>query len=211
MSPKTADPKVRQALIEAAAKLLAEGGTKALTIRRLAGEVGTSTMAIYTHFGGMEELRGAVRREGFERLEERLSSVPRTKDPVADLSALGWAYCINAFTNPHLYRAIFLEAPGDEHELAIGRPPFEQMTEAIRRCIEDRRFEQANPEALATQLWSAAHGMSCAVLARLLSIEVIEQELPALCKKLYVGFGDDPKLAKRSLERARKRMEPAVP
>ncbi|MGH8570384.1 MAG: helix-turn-helix domain-containing protein, partial [Gammaproteobacteria bacterium] len=67
MSPRAADERVRLALIEAAARVLARDGPDALTTRRLASEVGTSTMALYTHFGGMDDLRRAVRLEWFER------------------------------------------------------------------------------------------------------------------------------------------------
>src|SRR5438477_232205 len=52
---------VGPALIEAAARLIATEGASGLTLRRVAEEVGTSTMAVYTHFGGMPELRRAVR------------------------------------------------------------------------------------------------------------------------------------------------------
>jgi AcrR family transcriptional regulator len=208
MSPKVADPEVRSALIEAAARLLASEGPSALSTRRLAGEVGTSTMAVYTHFGGMDELHRAVTREGFQRLMDYLESVPRTRDPVADLCALGWAYCFNAIANPHLYRAIFLEAPIDEAEGAIGRPTFEQLIATVARCIEAGRFQAKDPESLAIQLWTAAHGMICAVLAGALSIEQITEHFSAMARNLYVGFGDDPKRAQRSISRARERMQP---
>jgi AcrR family transcriptional regulator len=208
MSPKVADPEIRSALIEAAARLLASEGPSALSTRRLAAEVGTSTMAVYTHFGGMDELHRAVRREGFERLMGYLDSVPRTRDPVADLCALGWAYCFNAIANPHLYRAIFLEAPIDDAEGAIGRPTFEQLITTVTRCIQAGRFRRADPESLAIQLWTAAHGMICAVLAHALSIEQIIEHFSAMARNLYVGFGDDPKTALRSINRARNRMQP---
>ena len=42
--------------------------------RRIAGEVGTSTMAVYTYFAGMEELRREVAREGFRRLAAYLDA-----------------------------------------------------------------------------------------------------------------------------------------
>src|SRR5688572_6299691 len=109
MSPKPADPAVRVALIEAAARLIAAEGPARLTLRRLAHEVGTSTMAVYTHFGGMDEVRREVRREGFARLGAHLSGTPTTDDPVADLGLLGVAYYVNAVTNPNLYRAMFME------------------------------------------------------------------------------------------------------
>src|SRR5687768_10488279 len=114
MSPKAADPKVRTSLIDAAARLLAEEGPHALTTRRLATEVGTSTMAVYTYFSGMDELRHAVRVEGFDRLAGYLERVaPDPDDPMVELRQLGAAYITNAFVNPHLYRFMFMEKPSD--------------------------------------------------------------------------------------------------
>ena len=54
-------------LIEAAARVLAEEGRPAVTARRLAAEVGASTMAVYTHFGSMDELLVRMCRDGFAR------------------------------------------------------------------------------------------------------------------------------------------------
>ncbi len=106
---RVADPAVRAALIESAAQILATEGASRLTLRHLAQQVGTSTMAIYTHFGGMDQLRLEVCAEGFRRLATHLAAVERTDDPVADLIALGAAYTTNARENPHLYRAMFLD------------------------------------------------------------------------------------------------------
>src|SRR5256885_199545 len=83
---------IHAALIEAAARLIANEGAAGLTLRRVADEVGTSTMAIYTHFGGMPELRRAVRLEGVARLADHLARVRESGDPVADLAVLGLAY-----------------------------------------------------------------------------------------------------------------------
>src|SRR2546429_6906673 len=98
---------LRSALIEAAAQLIATEGASGLTLRRVADAVGTSTMAIYTHFGGMPELRRAVRREGFARLAARAAQMDESDDPVADLATLGIEYNENAVNNPHLYRVMF--------------------------------------------------------------------------------------------------------
>src|SRR5919112_597937 len=100
VSPKALDPNVRAKLLDAAARLLAEEGPSALSTRRLATEVGTSTMAVYTYFSGMDELRHALRKEGFDRFGRFLEEVRETDDPVADLAAQGGAYFANAITNP---------------------------------------------------------------------------------------------------------------
>src|SRR3954452_3546234 len=109
----------RRALIEAAARLIATEGVGALTLRRVADEVGTSTMAVYTHFGGMNELRREVRREGVTPLGTHLAAVDASGDPVGDLVLLGWAYYVNATTTPNLYRAMFMDGPVDESDAVV--------------------------------------------------------------------------------------------
>lgn len=211
MSPRVADPEVRGALVEVAARLLAREGASALTTRRLADELGASTSVVYTHFGGMDGLRRAVREEAFARLSAHFDSVARSRDPVADLAGLGWAYCFNGVANANLYRAVFLESPTDSEEEAIGRAAVQQGIEAVARCIEAGRFASADPEALAVQLWAGAHGMVAAVLAHLLTVAEVTEHFGAMGLSLFIGFGDEAKRAKRSLARARERMEPLAP
>jgi AcrR family transcriptional regulator len=207
MSPKVADPQVREALVEAAARILAREGPAALSTRRLAADLGTSTMAVYTHFGGMDGLHRAVREEGFARLTGYFSSVTPTRDPVADLAAQGWAYCFNAVANPQLYRAVFLEPPIDSDDKAVGAAAVQQPIDTVARCIEAGRFAPADPESLAVQTWAGAHGMVTGALARLLTIEEVTEHFTAMGINLFVGFGDDRGRAKRSIDRARHRME----
>jgi len=211
MSPKIADEQVRDALIEAAARLLAREGPSALTARRLAAQVSTSTMALYTHFGSMDGLRRAVRTECFARLTGYFDSVPVTRDPVADLAALGWAYCFNAVANPQLYRAVFLEPPTDEDDVAVGRAAVQQPIDTVARCIQAGRFSPADPESLATQTWAAAHGMITGLLAHLLSLDEMTKHFSAMGRNLFVGFGDDPQKAQRSIKRAQHRMSDRAP
>jgi len=211
MSPKVADPAVREALIEAAAKLLVREGPEALSTRQLAEEVGTSTMSVYTHFGGMDGLRRTLREEGFARLSGYFGSVPVTRDPVADLAALGWAYCFNAVANPQIYRAVFLEAPIDSDDEAIGRAAVQQPIDTVARCIEAGRFRPADPESLGIQLWVASHGMVTGLLSHLLTLDEVIEHFSAMGVNLFIGFGDDPKKAKRSIENAQRHMRDRAP
>lgn len=211
MSPKLADPGVRTALIEAAARLVAEGGREALTIRRLAAEVGTSTMAVYTHYGGMDDLMREMRKEGFTRLAAFAQAVPRTRDPVADLSALGWAYCANAITNPHLYRVMFFDSDTDPDVAQAGLSAFEPLVTTTKRCIEAGRFDPADEWQLALQLWTVAHGIVTLVLAGLIDEETVQWQMPAMGRAMFIGFGDEPKAADRSIKRAVESMERLMP
>jgi len=192
---------LRSALIEAAAQLIATEGAAGLTLRAVADAVGTSTMAIYTHFGGMPELRRAVRREGFARLAGHLAEVRETDDAVADLALLGRAYYDNALSNPHLYRVMFMEQPLDEVDAAARAATFEVLLEAIERCIEDGRFSPADAGELATQFWALGHGVVSLELARMLSQEEALRSLGGAIVNLFIAYGDEPQRARRSLAR----------
>jgi len=196
---------LRNALIEAAARLIATEGASALTLRRVADEVGTSTMAIYTAFGGMPELRRSVRHEGFARLTEKLEGVTQTEDPVADLFLLGGAYYVSAVANPHLYRVTFMEQPLDADDAELGSEAHRVLLESIQRCLDAGRFKSADPHALATEFWALGHGVIALELAQLISSEEARDCLEGACSKLFRGYGDEQQAIERSLKSARQR------
>ncbi|CAN5854277.1 TetR/AcrR family transcriptional regulator [soil metagenome] len=203
---------MREALVETAARLLAEQGPAALTIRRVANEVGTSTMAVYTHFGGKEDLVRAIVWEGFERLAQRLGAVRRTSDPVADLVHQAVAYRANAHENPHLYAVMFGSSPVPEYQqspedAAHGWATFQMLVDAVERCVGAGRFEDRDAFAMASQLWAAAHGI--VTLEQHGYLLTDDNLLATTCVTLAVGMGDDPAAAATSLRRATRRRSPS--
>ncbi|WP_433781397.1 TetR/AcrR family transcriptional regulator [Actinomycetospora sp. CA-101289] len=202
MSPRSADPTVRTALLEAAARLVAAEGPRALSTRRLAAEVGTSTMAVYTHFGSMDEVRRAVRQDGFARLEADLDAVPRTEDPVADLAAAAAAYFATGLAHPERYRAMFVDRPPAEED-DPGAEVFTRLVDAVRRCLEAGRFPGTDAGTAlrwAAEIWTMVHGMVTLAHSRLLPPEQVWSLLTDMTYRLVVGFGDDPAAAESSVE-----------
>jgi AcrR family transcriptional regulator len=200
VSPRTADPAVRQALVEAAARLIA--AHEPLSTRKLAAEVGTSTMSVYTHFGSMDELRREVRREGFARLRDHLGRVEQTDDPMADVARQGWEYCMNAIENPNLYRAMFMETVIDESDAEVGLDTFQMLIEGLRRCVEKGIFTETDPEWLATQAWAGVHGAVALYVAGMMDLDTIMRIALATARNQFVSFGANPKDVDRSLSAA---------
>jgi AcrR family transcriptional regulator len=200
MSPLLADPRRRTALIEAAARILALEGPAAMSARRLAREVGASTSAVYTHFGGMPELRRAVRREGFVRLAEHFDGVEMSDDPVADLTRLGWGYCMNALANPHLYRVMFMESPLDEQDALVGWDTFDRLVSSVQRCMDAGRFPRCS-EAIhgALQIWTMTHGVVSVVLTGMVDQHQAQQVLASMGVSVFTGLGDEPDRVVRSI------------
>ena len=202
MSPRPSDPAVRTALIEAGARILAVDGPGALSTRRLASETGTSTMAVYTYFGSMDELRRGIRAEGFARLAGTLSALPRTRDAVADLAAGGLAYVTSGLDSPALYRAMFTDRPpaGDDD---AGAQLFQRVVDDVTRCMADGRFDAADPSLAvpwAGEIWTMRHGMVTLVLSGLLPTQQARFLLTDMTYRLVVGYGDTPPAARQSVE-----------
>ena len=165
-------PDVRRRLLEAAALLLDEEGPDSLTARRLAKEAHTSTMAVYTHFGGMQSLVREIVVEGFRRFAEHVTDQSQTDDPVADLAEMAFAYRENALENPHLYSVMFGATSLGGYRLApeereVGRYTFTVLADAVERAMDAGRLRRTDPGAVAEQLWSAMHGFVMLELAGL--------------------------------------------
>lgn len=205
MSERTRGEHARTQLVEAAIRLLADGGAEALQARKLAAEIGASTMAVYTHFGGMAALMDAVAREGFRRLIANMATVGQTDDPVADLYRLALAYRHTAVEHPELFTLMFREAGargqavGDlmkDNPDTEAAASFRGMVAAVGRTIEAGRL-QGDPLVAASQVWSAVHGY---VTLELLGHfgrgdRGVTEVLAPLCVTLIVGLGDNPAAA----------------
>jgi AcrR family transcriptional regulator len=163
VSEEPSENDVRRRLIEVAADLLSEEGPGALSARRLAREAETSTMAVYTHFGGMPALVRAVVAEGFARLYDRVAEVEPSDDPLGDLVAAGVAYRAYALADPHLYLVMFGSASLGEYrlteaELEVGLAAFGQLVGVVERVIDAGAIRPEDPRAVAGQFWAALHG-----------------------------------------------------
>jgi AcrR family transcriptional regulator len=164
VSPRKSDPRTRAQLIDIAARLLHEQGPRALSARRIAAETDSSTMAVYTHFGGMSGLVREMVHEGFSRLQRHMKAVRPSEDPVADMAMLGRAYRCNAIANPHLYAVMFggTTLAGfslTEKDRQHGRYTMVNVVDCAARCVEAGRFRPDDPAQIAHQMWAATHGL----------------------------------------------------
>lgn len=213
VSPRQADPEVSANLILTAARILQEEGPSALSTRRLAAAVGASTTAVYTHFGGMDDLVRAMVHEGFRRLNDRMAEVARTDDPVADVATLGYAYRANAMEHQYLYSVMFGGASLggfalSDDERQHGRYTLEALIGAVTRCMKAGRFRTDDPTRVAHQMWIGVHGLVTLELGGYL-IEPYGAEtcFRTLVCSMLVGAGDDGDRAELAMEIARARRQ----
>ncbi|MGO1053348.1 TetR/AcrR family transcriptional regulator [Crossiella sp. CA198] len=195
---RSKDPAVRTLLLERAALLLRT--REPVTLRSLVAGTGVSTMAVYTHFGGMDGLWKGLRQEGFTRLAARFATLTCSADPVADLTALVAAYLGNALDHPDLYRVMF-DAGFDLEDLKAADATLEYLVQAADRGRVAERFRaEVVPLELATQSWAIAHGLVSLVANGPLPRSTLSSGVPMLAA-LYVSMGDEPGRCARSVAR----------
>lgn len=199
-------------LVEAAARLLADEGESAVTARRVTGEVGVSTMAVYTHFGSMDGLLAAIWREGFARFGAELDRPARSGDPVADWMAQGWGYRHFALREPHLYKVMFGDGiaalrVGTPEDAEISIKTFLSLLTRLERCMAADRFALDDVFLTGHAVWSTVHGHSMIELSgyhQRMGLDPAASYAECLLR-LAIGCGDDPAAARSSLRRSRTR------
>lgn len=172
-----------------------------ISLRKLVAGTEVSTMAVYTYFDGMPGLLGAVRQEGFVRLAAGLAELAESDDPVADLAAVGAAYAASAGRSPELYALMFdgsLPLPDEQAaDATLG-----QLVTAVRRCVDSHRFAaETDPALLANEIWMFGHGACMLFVTGVMGFEAVEPVMRSGLVRLYVGAGDDPEQAQRSVSR----------
>jgi AcrR family transcriptional regulator len=155
-------------VVVAARRLLEEEGAGALTMRRLAEQLGIKAPSLYKHLPDKAALEAAIIATGLEeaaaRFEQAVDSATRSGPTTggaatggaaggdaADagpVSALATAYREFALAHPHLYRLM--------HD---GPLPRRQLPAGVEERAAAPLLRVAGSRARARALWAFAHGM----------------------------------------------------
>lgn len=162
--------RLRDALLDAAAELLASHGAHALTLREVARAAGVSHAAPYHHFASLDELLAELSARGFDALARSMEQAAQAADSRAALLGICVAYVRHARADPQRFKLMFgpllarkAEFPALEEAAARS---FNALLGAARRHVAHRGADGATKatDAAAVRLalagWSLAHGLS---------------------------------------------------
>jgi AcrR family transcriptional regulator len=147
-------------VVVAARRLLEEEGAGALTMRRLADQLGIKAPSLYKHLPDKTALEAAIIATGLEEAAARFEAAvdsattggAATGDAAgggaAAISALAGAYREFALAHPHLYRLI--------HD---GPLPRQHLPAGVEERAAAPLLRVAGSRARARALWAFAHGM----------------------------------------------------
>jgi AcrR family transcriptional regulator len=149
MAPRPApDLDVRRDQVIRAARRLAEAdGWPAVTMRRLAGELGVTQPVLYSAFASRQEIVDAVALSGFSDIAAALEAVPAS--PMLRMRA----YRGFAVAHPRVYEAMFSLPSGLTFADDDTPAPLRRAFSGIREAFPDADGSRAEVA------WAALHGL----------------------------------------------------
>ena len=162
-NPRGQGERLRDDIIEAASRLLADPGAPPLTLRGVAREVGVAATSVYLHFADIDSLIVAVAERRFGELV-RLQDEARDEnaDPCQQVRAGCLAYCQFGLAQPGHYQVMFanpLPMPADmSPDQFPGIVSFRRLINTVAGCIG---AEPADDQTFLTALliWQQLHGI----------------------------------------------------
>ncbi|HVW41768.1 MAG TPA: WHG domain-containing protein [Amycolatopsis sp.] len=156
-----ADTHSRERFLQAALNVLVERGAGGLTVRGLAGAAGSSTIGVYTRFGGRTGVLDALYERTFELLSEELTGLPPASgEVVPDVLAFAGVYRRFALDSPARYAFMFERA-------VPGYDPDPDLRKLARRTCYDLLADRvapgvpsgANEDTAGYLVWTMMHGL----------------------------------------------------
>jgi AcrR family transcriptional regulator len=155
---------LRETLLEAAIRLIAEVGPTAFTLREVARRAGVSHNAPYRHFRDRDDLMAAVAAQGFRELTEAMvEAAAHQTDAVNRLKCAGLGYVMFALRRPEHFTVMF-DAPISKRQhpdsAAAGEQAFSTLIGFVKACQEAEQLAAGDSLKIALLAWTMVHGIA---------------------------------------------------
>ena len=160
---------LRDLILAAAARIIADEGFDALTMRKIADAIEYSPATLYLHFASRDEIALELVRNGFAKLVEHMAPAAAEPDPFKRVRLIGRAYLDFAQSAPETYRLIFMEderfaAPImralKDSEEDPGDSAFDFLLGTVQELIDRGVYRPLPAHTIASLLWSSLHGIA---------------------------------------------------
>jgi AcrR family transcriptional regulator len=155
----------RDEILKAACDLLVTGGLDALSMRKLATQLGVTAPALYRHYASKEAVLVDVVGEAFKVFAQYLYRAVEGRAPVERFSLTGRSYLAFALEHPQYYSLLHaahdimgrdaLPHEATDHACAVGQ----FMVDRVREGMECGMLKPGPPETVARTIWAHAHGL----------------------------------------------------
>ena len=154
---------LREELLGAAIRLIAEVGPTAFTLREVARRAGVSHNAPYRHFRDRDDLIATVAAQGFHELTQAMVEAAATKtDALERLKSAGLCYVAFALRRPE-HLTVMFDAPTSERkhpDSPEGKLAFSTLMSFVKDSQDTGRLPAGDLHQMALLAWTMVHGIA---------------------------------------------------
>ncbi len=167
MAPKAIEQTLREKVIKAAVKYVADNGPDGLSFRQIAADAGVSHQAPYHHFGDRSAIFGEIALEGFRKFAAVMGAPARADEDTENCVRLCERYVDFAIANKGHFRVMFRADLCQMHESPETQKAADDAFATLLEAVSEMVGDSASIEEIrvqATAMWSLAHGLATLII-----------------------------------------------
>ena len=167
MAPKAIEQTLREKVIKAAVKYVADNGPDGLSFRQIAADAGVSHQAPYHHFGDRSAIFGEIALEGFRKFAAVMGAPARADEDTENCVRLCERYVDFAIANKGHFRVMFRADLCQMHESPETQKAADDAFATLLAAVSEMVGDSASIDEIrvqATAMWSLAHGLATLII-----------------------------------------------
>ena len=167
MAPKAIEQTLREKVIKAAVKYVADNGPDGLSFRQIAADAGVSHQAPYHHFGDRSAIFGEIALEGFRKFAVVMGAPARADEDTENCVRLCERYVDFAIANKGHFRVMFRADLCQMHESPETQKAADDAFATLLEAVSEMVGGSASIDEIrvqATAMWSLAHGLATLII-----------------------------------------------
>ena len=158
---------LREKVIKAAVKYVADNGPDGLSFRQIAADAGVSHQAPYHHFGDRSAIFGEIALEGFRKFAVVMGAPARADEDTENCVRLCERYVDFAIANKGHFRVMFRADLCQMHESPENQKAADDAFATLLEAVSEMVGDSASIDEIrvqATAMWSLAHGLATLII-----------------------------------------------
>jgi AcrR family transcriptional regulator len=158
---------LREKVIKAAVKYVADNGPDGLSFRQIAADAGVSHQAPYHHFGDRSSIFGEIALEGFRKFTAVMGAPARADEDTENCVRLCERYVDFAIANKGHFRVMFRADLCQMHESPEKEKAADDAFATLLAAVSEMVGDSASIDEIrvqATAMWSLAHGLATLII-----------------------------------------------
>ncbi|MFM8722831.1 MAG: TetR/AcrR family transcriptional regulator [Acidimicrobiaceae bacterium] len=167
MASKAMAQTLREKVIKAAVKYVADNGSDGLSFRQIAADAGVSHQAPYHHFGDRSAIFGEIALEGFRKFAAVMGAPARADEDSENCVRLCERYVDFAIANKGHFRVMFRADLCQMHESPETEKAADDAFATLLDAVSEMVGDSASLDEIrvqATAMWSLAHGLATLII-----------------------------------------------